>query len=69
MTTKNKRLTISVVSILWFIGLLFLGWKAILWPFIGMAIGLIIKQLKENVQDDNTRDYKSNKECKKLLSE
>jgi len=49
MITKNKRLTISVVSILWFIGLLFLGWKAILWTCIGMAIGGIIKTLKENV--------------------
>ena len=69
MTTKNKRLAISVVSFAWCVGVFFLGWKTILWTCIGMAIGLIVKQLKENVQNDNTRDYKSNKECKKLLSE
>ena len=33
----------------WLIGLFFLGWWAVLWTFIGMAIGTIIRQLKENV--------------------
>ena len=53
MTTKNKILlrkyVIPTISIGWFIGLFFLGWWAVLWTFIGMAIGTIIRQLKENV--------------------
>ena len=63
------RVVLPIVSIVWLVSLFFLGWKTILWTVIGGAIATIIKQLKENVQDDDTRDYKSNKECKKLLSE
>ena len=40
---------LPIISIGWFIGLFFLGWWAVLWTFIGMAIGTIIRQLKENV--------------------
>ena len=53
MTTKNKILlrkyVIPTISIGWFIGVFFMGWKTILWTIIGIAIGTIIKQLKENV--------------------
>ena len=38
-----------IVSILWLIGVFFMGWKTILWTIVGIAIGMIIKQLKENV--------------------
>ena len=46
--TMLKKI-IPILSIGWFIGLFFLGWWAVLWTCIGMAIGVIIKQLKENV--------------------
>ena len=45
----NKKIVIPIVSIIWIIGLFFLGWKTVLWTGIGIAIGTIIKQLKENV--------------------
>ena len=49
----NKKIILKyvlpIVSLLWLIGVFFLGWQTILWTIIGLAIGLIIKQLKENV--------------------
>ena len=63
------KIVLPVVSIVWLVMLCVYGWWVLLWTIVGMAIGLIAKQLKENVQNDNTRDYKSNKKCKKLLSE
>ena len=44
-----RNVIMPTLSLAWFIGIFFLGWWAILWTFIGIAIGLIIKQLKENV--------------------
>ena len=43
------KVVMPIVSIAWLIGVFFMGWKTILWTVIGLAIGLIIKQLKENV--------------------
>ncbi len=43
------KYVLPTISILWIIGVFYLGWKTILWTIIGMAIGTIIKQLKENV--------------------
>ena len=39
---------IPIVCLLWCIGVFFLGWKAILWTVIGVALGGIVKTLKEN---------------------
>jgi len=44
-----KKVVLPIVSLVWVIGVFFLGWKAILWTVIGLAIGTIAKQLKENV--------------------
>ena len=44
-----NKVVMPIVSILWLIGVFFMGWKTILWTCIGLAIGMIIKQLKENV--------------------
>ena len=43
------RVGIPLVSLAWCICVFFLGWKTILWSIIGLAIGTIIKKLKENV--------------------
>ena len=43
------RVGIPVVSIAWCIGVFFMGWQTILYTCVGISIGLIIKQLKENV--------------------
>ena len=43
------RVVLPIVCLLWCIGLFFMGWKTILWTCIGVAIGMIIKQLRENV--------------------
>ena len=64
-----KQVVLPIVIILWLIGVAYLGWKTVLWTCIGFAIGGIVKQLKENVQYDCIRDYKSNKKCKGFLSE
>ena len=44
-----KKLIIPVLGVIWIIGLFYLGWMTVLWTVIGIAIGTIIKQLKENV--------------------
>tara|TARA_R100001443_G_scaffold48891_1_gene61283 strand:- start:323 stop:475 length:153 start_codon:yes stop_codon:yes gene_type:complete len=44
-----RKVVMPIVSILWLIGVFFMGWKTILWTIVGIAIGMIIKQLKENV--------------------
>ena len=49
MTKKTKGIIVGLAATGWLIGVFFMGWKTILWTVIGLAIGLIIKQLKENV--------------------
>tara|TARA_R100001082_G_C4244274_1_gene108717 strand:+ start:302 stop:454 length:153 start_codon:yes stop_codon:yes gene_type:complete len=44
-----SKKVLPIIAIGWVIGIFFMGWKTILWTCIGLAIGLIIKQLKENV--------------------
>ena len=44
----TKKVVLPILLIGWFIGLFFLGWKTILWTVIGMALGFIVKELKEN---------------------
>ena len=44
-----KKVVLPIVSFIWLGCVFFLGWMTILWTFIGFAIGMIIKQLKENV--------------------
>ena len=44
-----KKVVLPIVSLVWVIGVFFLGWKTILWTIVGLAIGGIAKQLKENV--------------------
>ena len=47
---KNiKKVVVPTLSLGWFVGIFFMGWKTILWTCIGIAIGMIIRQLKENV--------------------
>ena len=43
------RIGIPVVSLAWCVGVFFMGWKIVLWTIVGIAIGAIIKLLKENV--------------------
>ena len=45
---KMNKSIITLLGIVWIIGLFYLGWKTVLWTGIGIAIGTIIKQLKEN---------------------
>ena len=45
---KITKIVLPIVLILWFVGLFLLGWKTILWTGIGMALGLIVRQLREN---------------------
>ena len=44
-----NKVVLPIVCVLWLLGVFFLGWKTVLWTVIGFAIGLIVKQLKENV--------------------
>ena len=44
-----KRVLVPIIGIGWIIMLCAYGWWVVLWTVVGMAIGLIIKQLKENV--------------------
>ena len=46
--TMNK-VVLPIVCIAWCVGLFFMGWQTILYTGIGVSIGIIIKQLKENV--------------------
>ncbi len=46
-----KKVVLPIVSFIWLGCVFFLGWMTILWTCIGIAIGMIIRQLKENVQD------------------
>ena len=43
------KYVLPIVCILWCIGLFFMGWQTIIYTSIGVAIGMIIKQLRENV--------------------
>ena len=45
---KLIRVVLPILAIGWFIGIFFMGWKTILWTGIGMALGLIVRQLREN---------------------
>ncbi len=45
---KNQILPIA--SVICYIGVLFLGWKAVLWTCIGVAIGTLINKLKEETR-------------------
>lgn len=49
MDQMDKKVGITILGVIWLIGLFYLGWMTVLWTVIGMAIGTIIKQLKENV--------------------
>ena len=42
----NKSI-ITLLGMVWIIGVFYLGWKTVLWTIVGIAIGMIIKQLKE----------------------
>ena len=44
-----NKVVMPTLALGWFVGIFFMGWKTILWTCIGIAIGMIIKQLKENV--------------------
>ena len=44
-----KKISVPILSIVWLILLCTYGWWVLLWSIVGMAIGVIIKQLKENV--------------------
>ena len=44
-----KKIVLPIIAIVWLVGVFFLGWKTILWTVVGLAIGLIVKQLRENV--------------------
>ena len=44
----NKSI-ITLLGMVWVIGVFYLGWKTVLWTCIGLALGTIIKQLRENV--------------------
>ena len=46
---KLIRIGIPLVSIGWIVMLCVYGWWVLLWTVVGVAIGFIIKQLKENV--------------------
>jgi len=53
LRNKIKKIYITkkilpIVCLLWFVGVFFLGWKTVLWTVIGLAIGGIVKTLKEN---------------------
>ena len=45
---KMNKSIITLLGMVWIIGVFYLGWKTVLWTGIGIAIGMIIKQLKEN---------------------
>ena len=45
---KLLKYVLPAVCLAWCIGLFFMGWKTILYTCIGVAIGIIIKQLREN---------------------
>ena len=49
MTNERKRKILTLLAIAWLIGMFFMGWKTVLWTCIGLALGTIIKQLRENV--------------------
>ena len=44
-----KKVVVPIVAIGWLTMLYMYGYWVVLWTVVGMAIGLIIKQLKENV--------------------
>ena len=44
-----NKVVLPIASLIWIIGVFYLGWMTVLWTCIGVAIGIIIKQLKENV--------------------
>ena len=48
LVIMNKSI-ITLLGMVWIIGVFYLGWKTVLWTIVGIAIGMIIKQLKENV--------------------
>ena len=45
-----KKYILPTASVIWVIGVFFLGWKAILWTCIGVAIGTLITKLKEETR-------------------
>ena len=44
-----KKIGIGVVSVSWLVMLCIYGWWVLLWTIVGIAIGAIVKLLKENV--------------------
>jgi len=46
---KLLRIIVPLVSVVWIVMLCLYGWWVLLWTIVGIAIGLIAKQLKENV--------------------
>ena len=44
-----KKVIVPIVAVGWLVMLFTYGWWVLLWTCIGLAIGMIIKQLKENV--------------------
>ena len=42
------KVVLPLACVLWLLGVFFLGWKTILWTIVGLAIGGITKQLREN---------------------
>ena len=45
---KMNKSIITLLGMVWIIGVFYLGWKTVLWTAIGIGIGWIIKLLKEN---------------------
>ncbi len=59
---KLLKVVVPLISVGWIIMLCMYGWWILLWTVVGMAIGVIVKQLKENVQNGYSRNNKSTKE-------
>jgi|TARA_B100000287_G_C20434526_1_gene702962 hypothetical protein len=45
----TKKVIVPMMIVMWLIGVFVFGWKTVLWTIVGIAIGWIIKLLKENV--------------------
>ena len=47
---SKKMVWLQIGALVWFVGIFFLGWKAILWTFIGAIIGILINKIKEETR-------------------
>ena len=45
----TRKVMVPMMIVMWLIGVFWFGWKTVLWTIVGIAIGWIIKLLKENV--------------------